>query len=72
MYFSDLQPGYGFMKTIGGTSYIISAGYHYSTGKGYVYTNLSGCSCFLPEYIEATGSSKTYDSTLNLAYTPVI
>ena len=58
MYFSDYQPGYGKMFTIAGVSYIFSLGYHLTSGDGYFYTDLTGCSCFEPEYVN-TGDSWT-------------
>ena len=59
MEFADLLPGYGFLRTIGGNNYLFSVGAH-TTGKGYVYTNLAGCSCFEPEYLDVSGNTWPY------------
>ena len=60
------------MKTIGSSSYLFAIGTHSSTGNGYVYTNLVGCSCFLPDYVDSTGRPYDYWQTLGTEYTPTI
>lgn len=49
------------MITVGSTNYLFSSGYQTTSGNGFIYTNMPGTSCFMPEYVDySTGNPITY------------
>lgn len=70
MAYLGIQPGYGFSRIIGSSTYLFSVGT--ADTAGYLYTNLPGCSCYAIDYLDVTGISYDYWITLGAEHTPTI